>query len=191
MAAQSKKWILTIAVLVVVAIVVSSYVIYVQEESRRGLATQSASEMLIDGPVLSGQWERRPYGGFGGVGYPTDTAGYSYYRNNSGTYDAMLWVGLWGYGSVDEARTNYEELNRHHGGNFSGYLGIGENTTSWHFDRYSQPINDVQVYWDHAYSIIVLKMNYWIDITIAYNDNSGINYDNVVQLAREQAAMIY
>lgn len=186
-----KRWLAVIAVLVVV-VVVSSYIIYAQEaESRRGMTTRSASEMLIDGPILSGDWERRPYGAFAGYGYLTDYAGYSYLKNSNSTNDAILWVGLWGYGSVDEARQYYDELVSNHHGNFTGYLDIGENATSWDLGNFSQPINGIIIYWDHAYAIQVLKMNYWIDVLVAYNDGSGINHDNVIQIAREQAANMY
>jgi hypothetical protein len=150
----------------------------------------SAAEMLIDRSVLSGTWERGGPYPFAGPGHLTDMAGFYQLKNSSGVYGAAMWVGLWGYGTVGEARASYDEFCRSHGGNYSGYLNIGENATLWYFDTFSQPIYYQNIVWDQAYSLIVYKMNYWIDITVAYNDDSGVNYDNIVQLAREQASRI-
>jgi hypothetical protein len=44
---------------------------------------------------------------------------------------------------------------------------------------------------DHWYFVWALKMNYVISISLGFNNETGFNYDNAVQLAREQAARIY
>jgi hypothetical protein len=90
-----------ISILIVVIVIVSG-TLYVENE-KKGLAKQSADQMIIDDNVLSGTWVHEDY--FSSIdGYPSESVSRGFIRNNNGTPDAAIGIELFGFSSIEDVK---------------------------------------------------------------------------------------
>jgi len=201
-----RKLYIVIAVLLAAVLIIAAGSMAYDAVRKYGWAKQTASQMVLQDPGLSGNWSKNPYNmGYGGEG-TIDSDGNLFWRNTTSGNDAVILLNIYGYDSLSRANDKYSEILEEYGlGHFVRNLDFGKNASLWERDEvyllvdHNGQLTDIsgdysdqrRVNFTSFCSVVFLKANYMTTVRVGYNDNTTMNADNVVQLAREQAARIY